>query len=458
MSDPRKTAPLAAVILAAGKGTRMKSAQPKVLHRVAGRPLIGHVLAAARALDCARIGVVVAPDLPEVAAAVAPSMVVVQERQLGTGHAVLAARDFLAGFDGDVMVLYGDTPLLRAQTLARLVARRAGGAAPAIVVLGLRPADPGEYGRLVAGAGDSLEAIVEYRDATAAQRAIGLCNSGVLIADRALLFDLLSEVTNANAKGEYYLTDIVGLARKRGLSCAYVEAPADELLGVNSRADLAAAEAVMQDRLRADAMAGGATLIDPRSIYFNHDTRLGRDVTVGPNVVFGTGVVVGDGVEIRAYCHIEGTRIETGATVGPFARLRAGTVVGPGARIGNFVEVKNSILAQGATASHLSYLGDASVGVGTNIGAGTITCNYDGVVKSRTEIGAGAFIGSNTALVAPVKIGDGAIVGAGSVVTRDVPADSLTLARAPQVDRPGDAARYREQAKKDAGDKGKKKE
>jgi bifunctional UDP-N-acetylglucosamine pyrophosphorylase/glucosamine-1-phosphate N-acetyltransferase len=439
----RKTA---AVILAAGKGTRMKSDLPKVLHPLAGRPMIGHVLESLAGLEPERTLVVVGPGMEAVAAAVAPVPCVVQDEQLGTAHAVAAARGALESFAGDVLVLYADTPLITAATLSRLPAARAGTGAPAIVVLGFRPGG-GEYGRLVTGPDGLLEAIVEYRDATNEQRAIPLCNSGVMAVDGRLLFDLLARVGNRNAKGEYYLTDIVGIARSLGHRCAYVEAPAQELLGVNSRAELAAAESALQSRLRSAAMENGATLVDPESVYLSFDTRLGRDTTVGPNVVFGPGVTVGEGAEIRAFCHIERARIGRRAVIGPFARLRPGADIGAEAHVGNFVEIKNSTLGEGAKANHLSYLGDARVGRGSNIGAGTITCNYDGYEKFRTEIGERVFIGSNTALVAPVRVGDGAVVGAGSVITRDVEADALAVARAEQVDRPGWAAEFRARKK-----------
>ncbi|HLB81150.1 MAG TPA: bifunctional UDP-N-acetylglucosamine diphosphorylase/glucosamine-1-phosphate N-acetyltransferase GlmU [Dongiaceae bacterium] len=434
----------AAVVLAAGKGTRMKSALPKVLHPLAGQPMIAHVAANLVPLACDPVVVVVAPGMAAVERAVAPWPTVVQAEQLGSGHAVMAARDRLADAAGDVLVVYGDSPFVSTESLRRLLARRRGPGRPAVVVLGMRLEDPGEYGRLILGTDGGLDAIVEYRDADADQRSINLCNSGAMAIDGSRLFDLLDRVGNANAKGEYYLTEIVAVARREGLSCAVVEAPADELLGVNSRADLAVAEAALQERLRARAMADGATLVDPRTVYFAHDTRLGRDVTVGPNVVFGHGVVVGDNVEIRPFCHIEGARIEAGAVIGPFARLRPGCEIGAGARIGNFVEAKNARLAAGAKANHLAYLGDASVGERANIGAGTITCNYDGFDKARTEIGADAFIGSNSALIAPVTIGERAIVGAGSVITRDVAPDALALARGEQVEKRGWAARLRQ--------------
>jgi bifunctional UDP-N-acetylglucosamine pyrophosphorylase / glucosamine-1-phosphate N-acetyltransferase len=438
-----KKAETAAVILAAGQGTRMKSRLPKVMHRLAGEPMIRHVMASLRPLRCDRVVAVVAPGMADVADALAPAKIAYQRRQLGTGHAVAAALPKLAGFRGDLLVVFGDTPFITTATLRGMLARRRAADDPAVVVLGMRPADPGGYGRLLLDPDGSLAAIVEMRDATPEQRAIGLVNSGVMAIDAPRVLPLLKALRNDNAKGEYYLTDLVGLARGRGWQAAVVEGSSDELIGVNSRADLAAAEAVVQDRLRARAMAAGATLIDPSSVFFSLDTRLGRDVVVGPQVLFGSGVVVGDEVEIRGFCHIEGARIETGAIVGPFARLRPGAVIGRHAHVGNFVEVKNARLAAGAKANHLSYLGDAAVGAASNIGAGTITANYDGFRKSRTRIGAGVSIGSNSVLVAPVTVGKGAIVGAGSVVTGNVPADALALARGAQVNFAGGARRFR---------------
>jgi bifunctional UDP-N-acetylglucosamine pyrophosphorylase / glucosamine-1-phosphate N-acetyltransferase len=434
---------IAAVILAAGKGTRMASDMPKVLHPLAGRPMIGHVLEAVATLKPVRQVVVIGPDMPSLAKAVAPIHTAVQQKQLGTADAVKAARATLGDFNGTVLVLYGDTPLLTPATLAAMVAARKARTEPSVVVLGFRPSDPGAYGRLVIGADGRLEAIVEARDATPSERAITLCNSGVMAIDGRHLFLLLDAVGCDNAKGEYYLTDIVKLARGRGLVCRHIEADAHELMGVNSRAELAEAEAQVQTRLRRAAMAAGATLLDPSTVWFSHDTRLGRDVTVGPSVVFGPGVRVGDRVEIRAFSHLEGATVEDDAIVGPFARLRPGARVGKGAHVGNFVEIKNAVLEAGAKANHLSYIGDARVGAAANIGAGTITCNYDGFVKAHTDIGKGAFIGSNTALVAPVSVGDGAIVGAGSVITQDVPADALAVARSAQKNKKGGGAAYR---------------
>ena len=436
--------PVAAVLLAAGKGTRMKTDLPKVLHKLAGRPMIAHVLANLAPLGCERIVVVVGPGMEGVAAAVKPHPTALQAEPLGTGHAVLAARAALQGFGGDVLIVYGDCPFISSATIGRLIARRRAADHPAVVVLGMRPADPAQYGRLIVGGDGLLQAIVEYRDADAAQRAITLCNSGVMAIDGARLFGLLDRVGNKNAKGEYYLTDIVAIARADGAACAVVEAPADELIGINSRAELAAAEAILQNRLRAQAMENGATLIDPQTVFLSFDTRLGRDVVIGPNVVLGPGVAVADGAEIKAFSHLEGAQVAGGALVGPFARLRPGTVIGEHAHIGNFVEAKNAQVGPGAKANHLTYLGDAVVGAGANVGAGTITANYDGFNKHKTEIGADASIGSNSVLVAPVKVGRGAIVGAGSVITQSVTADALALARGRQTEKPGWAAKFRE--------------
>jgi len=447
------TSRTAAVVLAAGLGTRMKSRLPKVMHPVAGRPMVGHLIDRLAEFGAERTIFVVSPGMEQVGRFVAPAETVIQDPPLGTGHAVLAARAALAGFDGDVLVLFGDTPLLTESTMRAMADARHAGGDPAVVVLGFRPDDPAEYGRLVTDADGTLHSIVEFRDANEAQRAIGLCNAGIMAIDGKRLFDLLDAVGNDNAKGEYYLTDIVAVARGKGWGCAVVETddPA-EVMGVNSRADLARAEAAMQDRLRAAAMANGATLTDPETVWFSFDTRLGRDVTVGPNVVFGPGVTVADGVEIRAFSHIEGATIAEGALIGPFARLRPGADIRRDVHIGNFVEIKEALIEEGAKANHLSYIGDSRVGPAANIGAGTITCNYDGFFKDRTDIGAGAFIGSNTALVAPVKVGDGAIVGAGSVITRDVAKDALAVTRAEQAERPGWAVKFRtrRQAAKDA--------
>jgi bifunctional UDP-N-acetylglucosamine pyrophosphorylase/glucosamine-1-phosphate N-acetyltransferase len=423
----------AAILLAAGLGTRMRSSLPKALHPIAGRPMLRHLLAAAEtAFD--RAVVVVGPDMPGLEKAGAPHPTVVQRERLGTGHAALQAAPVLEGFEGDAAVLYADNPLISAGTMQRLRAARAGAE---LVLLAMRPADPAKYGRVITDASGAVTRVVEWADAGEAERAVGLCNAGVVCAAAPDLFRWLRAVRNDNAKGEYYLTDIVALAAAEGRRVAAVEAPEAELRGINSRAELAEAEAEMQRRLRRAAMEGGATLIQPESVVLSWDTRLGQDVTIGPNVVFGPGVTVEDGVEIRAFSHLEGCVAKQGAMIGPFARLRPGTVVERDAHVGNFVELKAAVLGPGAKANHLSYLGDAEIGAGANIGAGTITCNYDGVNKHRTVIGEGAFIGSDTALVAPVKVGARALVGAGSVITEDVPDDALAVARGRQANKEG---------------------
>lgn len=436
--------PFAAVILAAGQGTRMRSSLPKVLHALAGRPMLGHVGAVVGALNPGRIVVVTAKGKEQVAAAVPGAVAAVQDPPLGTGHAVLSAKPALQGFEGDLLVLFGDTPLVTTETLKAMLDARAKGAA--VVVLGFRPKDPAAYGRLVVGP-NGLERIVEFKDANAEERAIGLCNAGVMALDGVHAFELLEAIRNDNAQREYYLTDVVGLARARGLSCAVVEGDAEEVLGVDSRQALAGAEAIIQRRLRAAAMANGVTMIDPDTVYLSHDTRFGRDVVIEPNVFFGPGVTVGDDVVIRAFSHLEQATVARGATVGPFARLRPGAVLGEEAHIGNFVEVKAATVEAGAKVNHLTYIGDARVGAKANVGAGTITCNYDGFGKYHTDIGAGAFIGSNTALVAPVKVGDDAIVGAGSTITEDVPPGALAVVRGGKTVVEGGAERFRVKAR-----------
>jgi bifunctional UDP-N-acetylglucosamine pyrophosphorylase/glucosamine-1-phosphate N-acetyltransferase len=423
----------AAIILAAGQGTRMKSARPKVMHPLAGRPMIRHLLAAAEPLF-GRIVVVVGPDMPELERAAQPHAIVVQAERLGTGHAARLAAPALAGFRGDVAVLYGDNPLVTTATIERLLAARAGAD---LALLAMRPADPGRYGRVVQDADGGVERIVEWADATEAERAIPLCNAGVVCAAWPELSRWLDGLGNANRQGEYYLTDVVAAARAEGRRCVAVEAPEAELRGINTRVELAAAEAEVQARLRESAMLGGATLTDPGSVQLAHDTALGPDVLVEPHVVFAPGVTVEAGATIRAFSHLEGCVVRAGAIVGPYARIRPGSEVGPGAHVGNFVELKAATLGAGAKANHLSYIGDATVGEGANIGAGTITCNYDGAAKHRTEIGPHAFIGSNTALVAPVRVGEGAVVGAGSTVTEAVPDGALAIARGRQVNKPG---------------------
>ncbi|SFP48380.1 bifunctional UDP-N-acetylglucosamine diphosphorylase/glucosamine-1-phosphate N-acetyltransferase GlmU [Sphingomonas rubra] len=445
MSDNSGT-PLAAIVLAAGKGTRMKSDLHKVLHPVAGRPMLLHLLAAVGDLAPERVVVVTGALSEQVEAAVAPlgAKTALQAEQLGTAHAVGQARDALAGFDGDVLILYGDVPLVGPATMRAMVERLHAPDAPAAVVLGFRPADPAAYGRVIADADGRIARMVEWKDASEAERAETLCNSGLMAVRSADLWPLLARVGNDNAAGEYYLPDLVMLAAADGRGSAVIETDEAEVAGVNSRAELAAVEAAWQGRRRAAAMANGASLVAPETVWFAHDTVLGRDVIVEPNVVFGPGVTVADGATIRTFSHLEGATVGKGAEVGPYARLRPGAVLGPKSKVGNFVEVKKATLGEGAKANHLTYLGDAEVGAGANIGAGTITCNYDGFLKYRTSIGAGAFIGSNSALVAPVSIGAGAIVAAGSVVTADVAADALVLVRPPQVAKPGWARRFRE--------------
>jgi bifunctional UDP-N-acetylglucosamine pyrophosphorylase / glucosamine-1-phosphate N-acetyltransferase len=433
--------PAAAVILAAGLGTRMKSALPKTLHPVLGRPMVAHVAATAEAAGLGPVVVVVGPEMGAVADAVPRHRIAVQDDRRGTAHAVRQTQEALQGFDGTVVVLYGDTPLITAETVEHLIRVREEQAA-GVAVLGFCTAKPGGYGRLIVD-GDGLHAVVEAKDATAEQLRIDLCNSGVMAFDGKRMWEWLDLIGSDNAKGEFYLTDTVALARADGYRCVVVEGDEAEFLGVNSRAELAACEKIAQDRMRRAAMVAGATLVDPGTVYFSHDTRLGRDVTVGPFTVFGPGVTVGDGVELKGFCHLEGCKIAAGATLGPYARLRPGADVREGAHIGNFVEIKKAVIEPGAKINHLSYVGNARVGARANIGAGTITCNYDGFGKYHTDIGAGAFIGSNSALVAPVRIGDGAIVGAGSVVTDDVPADALIVGRGRQEQRAGWAGRFR---------------
>ena len=450
------TEPFLALILAAGKGTRMKSEMPKVLHEIGGRSLLGHVLALAETAGADRFGVVIGPDMTDVGneatANIAGVQLFTQEKQRGTCDAVLSAREMIAGFDGHVIVLYGDTPLITVNTINEL--RHALNQGADVAVLGFDTDEPGGYGRLLMGQGGELLAIREAKDASPEELETSFCNSGVMGFRSQHLLSLLGKITNDNASGEYYLTDAVEIARARGLKTTAITCSEDEVLGVNSRAQLAEAEAIFQWRMRDRAMDGGATLIAPETVYFSHDTRTGRDVIIEPDVFFGPHVTIEDGVRVRAFSHIEGATIKNSAIVGPYARLRPGANIGEGAKVGNFVEIKNAELHQGAKVNHLSYIGDASIGEAANIGAGTITCNYDGFSKHRTEIGARAFIGSNSALVAPVKIGDGAFVGSGSVITREVEADALAVARGAQENRPGWAAKFRalmSRAKRKAG-------
>ncbi|GKY88575.1 bifunctional UDP-N-acetylglucosamine diphosphorylase/glucosamine-1-phosphate N-acetyltransferase GlmU [Sinisalibacter aestuarii] len=423
--------PTSLIVLAAGQGTRMMSDRPKVLHELGGVPLFAHALAAGRALEPEHV-VLVAGHGAEAVTKSARALddeitVVVQEEQLGTAHAVAQARPALDGAAGDAVVLYGDTPFISGETLEAMQAARAGGAD--VVVLGFEAADPGRYGRLVVEDG-ALIRIVEYKDASAAERAISLCNSGVVAADAALLFDLIDAVGNDNASGEYYLTDIVEVARARGLSAVVVQCDEAETLGINTRAELAAAEAQFQAAKRTEAMENGATLVAPDTVFFAFDTWIGRDAVIEPHVVFGPGVTVENEARIRAFSHLEGCHVSRDAVIGPFARLRPGAELAEGAKVGNFVEIKNAEIAAGAKVNHLTYIGDAFVGEGANIGAGTITCNYDGVFKHRTHIGAHSFIGSDTMLVAPVRVGDGAMTATGTVVTRDVPDGAMAVGRA----------------------------
>ncbi len=426
---------IALVVLAAGQGTRMNSDLPKVLHRLGAAPLLAHALAAGQSLAPERVVVVAGHGADLVTRAVArlepEARIALQHEQLGTGHAVAQALMELGDFEGRVVVLYGDTPFLAPATLEALAASTAD-----VTVLGFEAADPGRYGRLILAAG-RLQRIVEHRDATPEERAVTLCNSGVICCDSSLLSLLVRDLANDNAAGEYYLTDIVAGAVARGLVAAVVTCPEAETLGINTRTELARAEALFQARARAEALENGVSMVDPETVYFALDTWVGRDVVLGPNVVFGPGVTIESGATIEAFCHLEGCHISRGATVGPFARLRPGAELAEDVHIGNFVEVKNSILGEGVKVGHLSYLGDADVGEGTNIGAGTVTCNYDGVFKHRTTIGANAFIGSDTMLVAPVTVGDGALTGSGSTITENVPAGAIALGRAKQVNREG---------------------
>jgi bifunctional UDP-N-acetylglucosamine pyrophosphorylase/glucosamine-1-phosphate N-acetyltransferase len=448
------SSPLALVILAAGKGTRMKSDMHKVLHPIAGRPMIEHLLASAGDLDAERLVVIAGHGRDQLEAALGDrATIAVQEPQLGTGHAVLQARAALADFSGDVLVLYADVPFVSAATMRAMLDRLHAADAPAVVVLGFEPEDALAYGRVVADA-DRITRMVEFKDANEAERATRLCNSGLLAARSDVLFGLLERVGNDNAQGEYYLPEVVNVAVDDGATCAVVVTAApDEVAGINSRGELAQAEARWQAQRRQRAMDEGATLIAPETVWFAWDTVLGRDVIVEPNVVFGRGVTVADDVLVRAFSHLEGANLASGVEIGPYARLRPGAVLEQDAKVGNFVEVKNAVLGQGAKANHLSYIGDAEVGAGANIGAGTITCNYDGYFKHKTVIGARAFIGSNSALIAPVRVGADAIVAAGSAVSRDVADGELRLVRAEQLVKPGWADRFHDAMKKKKAEK-----
>jgi bifunctional UDP-N-acetylglucosamine pyrophosphorylase/glucosamine-1-phosphate N-acetyltransferase len=448
------TRKLGCIVLAAGKGTRMKSAVPKPLHEVAGRAMVGHVIAAAEALNPEKIVVVVGPGMEQLAEAVRPHASALQPVANGTGGAVLAAKEHFSGFDGDILIMFGDTPLVSAATLQRMVDIRRQFPAIGLTFSGMRVPSPNMYGRMVMDEDGTLKKIVEFKDASAEEKNIQLCNGGIVCADGAKLFGWLAQVGNDNAQGEYYLTDLPAIARKDNRQTHVVEVPAGEMQGINSRAELAHVEKLFQQKLREAHMANGVTLIDPETVYFSHDTAIGQDVVIEPGVFFGPGVSIASNVHILAHCHIEGAEIGDGASVGPFARLRPGTKIGKGAKVGNFVETKNAQLGAFAKAGHLSYLGDAEVGEKANIGAGTITCNYDGFSKHKTKIGKEAFIGSNTALVAPVTVGNGAYVGAGSTIGQNVPDNALGITRAPQINKDGWGPEFRqkkikEKAKKD---------
>lgn len=446
---------IALIILAAGKGTRMKSDLPKVLHQVAGAPMLIHAMKSAEALEPEKTIVVAGHGSDAVSKAAITydetSQVVLQTEQLGTAHAVAQAKEALSGFEGDALVLYGDTPFIRPETLERMCAARA---ERDVIVLGFEARDPGKYGRLVMQ-GESLAKIVEFKDASDEERAITLCNSGVICAKASTLFDLIDAVGNDNASGEYYLTDIVEIAQAKGLSATSVTCDESETLGVNSRVQLAEADAIFQSKARIALMEGGVTMHAPDTVYLSHDTYIGADTIIEPNVVFGPEVTVENGVHIRAFSHLEGCHVSRGAVVGPYARLRPGTELAEDTKIGNFVELKNAIVDEGAKVNHLSYVGDAHVGARANIGAGTITCNYDGVMKHHTEIGADSFIGSNTLLVAPVAVGDRAMTASGTVVTKDVPETDLAIARAVQVNKTGLAVKLFDMLKKKKASKAK---
>lgn len=446
---------IAAVILAAGKGTRMKSSLHKVLHPIAGRPMLDHLMASVAALEPARQVVVVGSGREQLEAALGDrAQTCLQEPQLGTGHAVQQAESALAGFDGDVLVLYGDVPFVRPETMQRMLDRLHAPDAPAVVVLAFAPEDTLQYGRVIADDSGRILKMVEHKDATEEERACRLCNSGLMAARATDLFGLLARVGNDNAQGEYYLVDVVNVANADGRhSAVVVTDDPDEVQGINSRGELAQAEARWQRLKREDMMAGGVTLTAPETVFFSHDTVIEADVSVEPHVVFGPGVRIASGARIRAFCHLEGATVGEDCEVGPYARLRPGSVMGKGSKVGNFVEMKKTVLGAGAKANHLTYLGDAEIGAGANIGAGTITCNYDGYFKYNTVIGERAFIGSNSALIAPVTIGADAIVAAGSAVSRDVGPGDLRMVRGEQIVKPGWADRFHDTMKKKKAEK-----
>ena len=437
---------ITAIVLGAGKGTRMKSPLPKVLNEVGGQPMIKYVLEAVQTLKPAQTVVVIGPGMPEIEAVVAPYETVVQTEQLGTAHAVLAARTQLENAQGPILILFGDTPLITQETLAEMVTSFKTAEKTAVVVLSMEPHDMADYGRVVLGADGLVEKIVEFKEATDAEKAIPLCNSGVMALHPDMALDLLDAISNDNTKREYYLTDVVEIARKKGHAVSHVLAHEEEVLGVNTKMDLAYVESLLQDFWRYDMMAQGVTLQDPQTVYFSHDTKIAPGVRIDPSVYFSTGVRIEAGSHIKAFSHLKDAYVGKNCVVGPFARLRPGTHLEDNVGVGNFMEIKNSRLKKGVKANHLSYLGDAEIDEGTNIGAGTITCNYDGYRKHKTTIGKDVFIGSNSALVAPVAIGDGAIIGAGSTVTQDVDPDELVVARAFQKNMKEGAQRFRQKA------------
>ena len=444
MTTEPATTPFATIVLAAGHGTRMKSKIPKVLHPLAGRPMLSQLLATLETLGSTKQIIVVSPENQDAINTEIPGLeLAVQHSPLGTGHAVIAAQDKLTEFEGDILVLFGDSPLVSIETLRKMLNVRRSVKNPAVVVMGFKPQHSKQYARLKLDEKGNLLQVIEYLDATDNERQINLCNSGFMAIDGTILNTLLAGIETNNAKAEYYLTEIVEIANREGRTCSVVEASEIEAYGINNRVQLAHAESLIQNRLRHTAMDVGVTLLDPESVFFSHDTVLGQDVTIQPNVYIGPGVTIGDNVTINAFCHLEGCQISSNSSVGPFARLRQKTKIGNGARIGNFVEVKNATIEDSAKVNHLSYIGDARVGEGANIGAGTITCNYDGFLKSFTDIGKGAFIGSNSALVAPIKVGDGAIVGAGSTITKEVSAEALVIERSTQSERQGGARKFR---------------
>ncbi len=440
---------LACIILAAGKGSRMKSDLPKPLHAVAGQPMVQHVIDAANALNPEKLVVVVGKDMDALAQAVQPHDVAVQDVPNGTGGAVKPTRQYLDGFDGDVVILFGDSPLITPESIEKLVKARRAHPDTGLVFSAMLPDDPGMYGRMVVEKDDILDRIVEYKDCTEEQRKITLCNGGIMCADGRHLFGWLEKLSNDNVQGEYYVTHLPEIARADNLATRFIEIPEEDMAGINSREDLARVEKLLQNRLRKKAMENGVTLQDPDTVMFCFDTDIGHDVTIGANVVFGRGVTIESGAEILPFSHLEDCIIRSGAKIGPFARIRPGSDIGENAKIGNFVETKKAVIGKGAKASHLSYLGDVEIGAEANIGAGTITCNYDGFLKYKTVIGAGAFIGSNSSLIAPVNIGDGAYVGAGSAVSGTVPADGLAVTRAKTLIRAEWAKKFRDKKRKE---------